>query len=139
MTTHTAGLRLYFGVFIALMVLLIATVLAARVNFSAWHVGPIGLGWLSVAIMLTIAIVKAALVVLYFMHVRWSSKVTWVFVVAGFLWLGIMVSLTLGDYLSRGWMFNDSVFLRPPSGYDAGDLPPERPMNEGAARGTVRE
>ncbi|HEY3137015.1 MAG TPA: hypothetical protein VGL29_13375 [Blastocatellia bacterium] len=43
---------------------------------------------------------------LYFMHVRWSSRLTWVFVCAGFFWLAIMVALTLSDYLTRGWLTN---------------------------------
>ena len=46
---------------------------------------------------------KAVLVVLYFMHVRYSSRLTGVVVVSGFLWLAMMILLTLSDYLTRGW------------------------------------
>jgi cytochrome c oxidase subunit IV len=54
--------------------------------------------------MLTVAIVKAMFVVLYFMHVRWGSRLTWVIAGSGFLWLLIMFSFTLMDYMSRGWL-----------------------------------
>ena len=59
------------------------------------------LGRANVFIALSIAVVKATLVVLFFMHVRWSSRLTMVFVVVGLFWLFIMVSLTLSDYLTR--------------------------------------
>ena len=62
------------------------------------------LGPLNNVMMLTIAIVKALFVVLYFMHVRWSSRLTWVVVASGFFWLLIMFTFTMTDYLSRGWM-----------------------------------
>jgi cytochrome c oxidase subunit 4 len=62
------------------------------------------LGRMNAVVALTIAVIKATLVVLYFMHVRYSSKLTWVFVGAGFFWLAIMVALTLSDYMTRGWL-----------------------------------
>jgi cytochrome c oxidase subunit 4 len=43
------------------------------------------------------------LVVLYFMHVRWSSRLTWVFVTSGFFWLALLLGITMADYLSRPW------------------------------------
>ncbi len=52
----------------------------------------------------TIAVLKALLVVLFFMEVRFTTRLTWVFVGAGFLWLGIMMVLTLSDYTTRGWL-----------------------------------
>ena len=51
-----------------------------------------------------IAACKALLVILFFMHVRYSSRLTWVFVGAGFFWLMILLSLTLADVLSRRWL-----------------------------------
>ena len=51
-----------------------------------------------------IASVKALLVVLYFMHVKYASKLTWLFVASGFFWLIIMLVITMNDYSSRGWM-----------------------------------
>ncbi len=62
------------------------------------------LGPFNAIVALTIAVCKATLVVLYFMHVRYSSRLTWVFVSAGLFWLIIMVALTLSDYLTRPWM-----------------------------------
>jgi cytochrome c oxidase subunit 4 len=50
---------------------------------------------------MSIAVSKATLVVLYFMHVRWSSRLIWVVVGAGMVWLVILLSLTMSDYLTR--------------------------------------
>jgi cytochrome c oxidase subunit 4 len=54
--------------------------------------------------MLAIASIKAMLVILFFMHVRWSTRLTWVVVASGFFWLLIMFGLTMTDYVSRGWV-----------------------------------
>jgi len=64
----------------------------------------INLGPWSIVLALTIATVKAVLVVLYFMHVRFSNRLTRIFVAAGFVWLLIMLVLTMSDYISRGWI-----------------------------------
>lgn len=90
---HIVPLTTYLGVFASLMVLLIATIFAARVD----------LGWLNAVIMIAIAGVKALLVVLFFMHVKYGSRTTWVFAGAGLLWLMILMGLTLTDYFSRPW------------------------------------
>lgn len=84
----------YVAVFVALMVLLVLTVVVAFV-----HLGPLNL-----AVALTIAIVKAVLVIIFFMHLKVSSRLTKIFVVATFLWLGIMFVYTFGDYISRPWL-----------------------------------
>ena len=47
---------------------------------------------------------KAMLVILFFMHVRWSSRLTWVVAMSGFFWLLILFSLGMSDYMSRGWI-----------------------------------
>jgi cytochrome c oxidase subunit IV len=91
---HVPSLKLYFTVFAILMVGTALTVLVAFYD----------LGPLNNVMMLTIACVKALFVVLYFMHVRWSSRLTWVVVASGFFWLLIMFTFTMTDYLSRGWM-----------------------------------
>jgi cytochrome c oxidase subunit 4 len=52
---------------------------------------------------MTIAVVKALLVLLYFMHLRYGSHLNWIFAGASFFWLAILLSLTVGDYLTRGW------------------------------------
>jgi cytochrome c oxidase subunit IV len=95
MSEHVVSKNLYYVIFGSLMVLTILTVVVAQIN--------LGHGWNDV-IALTIAVAKALLVVLYFMHVRYSSRLTWVFVAAGFFWLAIMVVLTLSDYMTRGWL-----------------------------------
>ena len=91
---HVAPTMLYYAVFGALIVGTILTVVAARFD----------LGPLNNVVMLTIAITKATLVVLYFMHVRWSSRLTWIIVIASFFWLLIMFAFTMMDYETRGWM-----------------------------------
>lgn len=91
---HVAPVKMYIGIFLALMVGTAVTVLVAFFDF----------GFMNNVVMLAIAIAKALLVVLFFMHVRWSSRLTWVVAGAGFFWLLIMFSLTMADYMSRGWI-----------------------------------
>lgn len=91
---HFVGVPVYIAVFVALLVLTSITVWVA---FHDW-------GFLNTPIALGIAVVKATLVVLYFMHVRYTTRLTQVVVVSGFLWLLILFSFTLSDYVSRGWL-----------------------------------
>jgi cytochrome c oxidase subunit IV len=91
---HIAPLRLYLTIFGALM---FGTFITVWVAF--FDLGP-----LNNVVMLGIACAKALLVVLYFMHVRWSTRLTWVVAGAGFFWLLILFSLTMADYMSRGWI-----------------------------------
>lgn len=91
---HGPATRTYYLVFLALMVLLALTVGASFIN----------LGPLNELVALLIAATKAVLVILFFMHVRYSSRVTWLFAAAGFVWLLILVCWTFSDYLSRGWV-----------------------------------
>ena len=90
---HTASVGGYLGVFAALLSLTAATVVVAGVPLGRWHT-PIALG---------IAATKATLVVLFFMHVLRGPRLTWIVIGAAVFWLGIMLALTLGDYLTRGW------------------------------------
>jgi cytochrome c oxidase subunit IV len=96
MASHIASRKLYVQVLIALMALLVLTVAASFVDFDKL----LGKGW-SAGIALTIAISKGLLIVLFFMHVKYGSRLTWAFAGAGFVWLTILLSLTLTDYLSR--------------------------------------
>ncbi|HJR59759.1 MAG TPA: cytochrome C oxidase subunit IV family protein [Vicinamibacterales bacterium] len=91
---HVAPVSLYLTIFGALMVGTILTVVVARFD----------LGPLNNIVMLTVACAKALLVVLYFMHVRWGTRLTWVVAGSGFFWLLILFSLTMADYMSRGWI-----------------------------------
>jgi len=90
---HIVPVRTYLLVFSVLMVLLIATIVAAKVDIG----GAVG----GLIVAFTIATVKAVFVILYFMHVKYSSRLTWVFAGAAFFWLGILFVMTLADYLSR--------------------------------------
>ncbi len=85
----------YFKVFAALMALLVITVIATYIPWGS-RIG--------IVIAMTIAIVKATLVVLYFMHIKGSSGLTKVFVVAGLAWLAILMGITLADYHTRPWL-----------------------------------
>jgi cytochrome c oxidase subunit 4 len=91
---HVAPKSLYYTIFLALIVGTAVTVGVAFVD----------LGPLNNVVMLTIACAKALLVVLFFMHVRWSTRLTWVVAGAGFFWLLILFSITMADYMSRGWV-----------------------------------
>jgi cytochrome c oxidase subunit 4 len=82
-------------IFLALMLGTALTVMAAFYDFP----GP-----LNVVVALTIAVVKATLVVLFFMHVRYSGKLIWLIIFAAVFWLGIMFALTISDYWTRLWM-----------------------------------
>lgn len=94
MSGHVAPKSMYYGVFLALLVGTGLTVAAAFVDMGA----------MNNVVMLAIAITKALLVILFFMHVRWSSRLTWVVVASGFFWLLIMFGITMTDYLTRGWV-----------------------------------
>ena len=61
------------------------------------------LGPLNTPLALAIAIFKASIVVLFFMHVRYNTPLMWVFAGAGFFWLLILLALTMQDYVSRDW------------------------------------
>ena len=92
MSEHVTSPKVYLLIFLALMVLTAVTVMVAFLD----------LGPLNDVVALTIAVFKATLVILYFMHVRHSSGFTKLVVVASFLWLIFLIGLTLSDYLTRG-------------------------------------
>ncbi len=92
---QTVSIRLYATIFGALLVLTLVTAGVAFIDLG---------GELNSVVALTIAIVKALLVILFFMHVRYSSRLTWVFAGAGFFWLLILLTLTMADPLSRDWL-----------------------------------
>ena len=94
MSGHVAPKTMYVGVWIALLIGTALTVVAAEVD----------LGVLNNFVMLAIACTKALLVILFFMHVRWSTRLTWVVASCGFFWLLILFGLTMSDYLTRGWV-----------------------------------
>ena len=86
--------KTYVVVWLVLMALLVVT---AGADF-------VDLGPFNTVIALGVGFVKAALIILYFMHVRVSSRLTWLVAAAGFVWLAIMFVFIGGDYLTRGWL-----------------------------------
>ncbi len=117
--------KIYFRIWLALLGLLLLT----------WSLAQINLGRFNAVAALTIAVIKMLLVILFFMHVRYGSRITWIFVAAGFIWLVIMIDLTLSDYLTRGavpgmyrksWEHGETL---PPAGAPAPVVPPKRPSS----------
>lgn len=93
MSEHIVPRKTYWVVWALLMVLMIMTAALSRVSLGAWNT----------PIALVIATIKALLVILFFMHVKYENfRIVWVVVVGGFFWLFIMLGLTMTDYLSRG-------------------------------------
>src|SRR3954469_17683516 len=92
MSGHVAPKSMYNAVFAALIV---GTALTVMVAF-------IDLGAMNNVLMLGIACTKALLVILFFMHVRWSTRLTWLVVASGFFWLLILFGITMTDYYTRG-------------------------------------
>lgn len=95
MSEHIVSVKVYITIFLALLVGTVLTVVAAFLDFP-WRFNTI--------IALTIATVKATLVVLYFMHVRYSSRLIWVIVAAALFWMAILFAFTFSDYLTRDWL-----------------------------------
>ncbi len=91
MSHHVIPQKIYLLVFGTLLCLTLITVDVAFYNF----------GWLNMYVALTIATFKATIIVLYFMHVKYSPRLIWVFAIGGLFWLVILFGLTFGDYLTR--------------------------------------
>jgi cytochrome c oxidase subunit IV len=94
MAQHLVPRRTYYQVFAILLGLTGITVAVAFLN----------LGPLNTIVALAIAVLKALLVVLIFMHVRYSSRLTGVVVAGGVFWLLLLMALTMSDYLTRSWL-----------------------------------
>ncbi|HZE73606.1 MAG TPA: cytochrome C oxidase subunit IV family protein [Pyrinomonadaceae bacterium] len=95
MSEHIVPVRVYVLIFLALIAGTGLTVWAGKRDFP----GP-----LNVIIALTIACIKATLVVLFFMHLRYSSRLVWVIFAAALFWLAILFALTFSDYWTRNWL-----------------------------------
>jgi|RhiMetdeSRZDD1v2_1073273.scaffolds.fasta_scaffold250167_2 cytochrome c oxidase subunit IV len=91
---HIVSPVVYVGVFLALMVLTGLTVFASTVDLGVWNT----------PVALVIAVTKAALVVLFFMHVKYSSRLVSLAVGAAMLWLLLLIAGVIADYVSRGWV-----------------------------------
>jgi len=86
--------RVYVVVFAALLVLTGLTVWVASLDLGAWNT----------PVALAIAVSKAALVILFFMHVKYSPRLIWIVVASGFFWLAHLTAGTVADYVTRGWL-----------------------------------
>ncbi|HEY5311655.1 MAG TPA: cytochrome C oxidase subunit IV family protein [Pirellulales bacterium] len=93
MSERVTSVAVYVVVFAALVALTILTVGVSFISLGGvWHV-VVGMG---------IALIKGSLVVLFFMHAVHSPRITWLVIGAAIIWLGILVVLTLSDYMTRG-------------------------------------
>jgi len=92
-TEHIVPKRTYYIIF---GILMLCTYITVQVAFF-------DLGAFNIVAALAIAVLKATLVVLFFMHVKYSTRLTWAVVVGSIFWLGILLVLTMGDYLTRSW------------------------------------
>jgi cytochrome c oxidase subunit 4 len=93
-STGHGGLTPYYAVFAALLVLTGITVAVAYVD----------LGAANAIVAVGIAMLKASLVLIYFMHLRFSSRLTWVWAGLGFFWLFVLIAFSVADLISRGWL-----------------------------------
>ena len=94
MSQHVVPRKVYFAVFAALLVLTATTTAISFVDLGPW----------SSVVALGIAFLKATLVVLFFMHVKYSTRLTQIVIAGGLFWLAILLALTLSDFMSRGWL-----------------------------------
>ena len=90
---HAVPKRTYYAVYLLLLVC----------TYVTWQTAVFDLGALNTVAALAIAVVKAVLVVLFFMHVKYSARLTWLVVMGSVFWLLILFALTFGDYLTRTW------------------------------------
>ena len=92
-THHVVPVKTYLIVFAWLMVLLIATLLVAAKDFGAWNV----------IVAVTVAVIKAGLVMWFFMHLGYSTRLVRFMGFAALFWVVILFTITMSDYIARGW------------------------------------
>jgi cytochrome c oxidase subunit IV len=93
MSEHIVPTRTYYTIF---AVLIAGTILT-------WRIAYFDLGPFNTIAALAIAVFKATIVVLFFMHVKYGTRLTRAVIIGALFWLGIMLTLTMGDYLTRAW------------------------------------
>jgi len=89
--SHQVPMSLYYTIYAILMALLVLTVWVNYLNIGVW----------ALPVALTIAVIKAVLVVIYFMHMRYTGKLMWLWFSVGFVWLGMMIFGILTDVIMR--------------------------------------
>jgi cytochrome c oxidase subunit 4 len=94
MAKHVVSTKLYLVVYVALLILMLSSVFLSTS----------GLGWVYVVLALATAACQAFLVIFFFMHIRWSTPLIATFAAAGFVWLAILIGLTVSDFATRAWL-----------------------------------
>jgi cytochrome c oxidase subunit IV len=94
MSEQVVNPKIYIWTCIALLVLLAVT----------WSIADVNLGPFNLIVALAVSITKAIVIALFFMHIKGSSRLLHLAAVAGVMWLLILISLTLSDYFTRGWV-----------------------------------
>ncbi len=94
MSGPAVSLKAYLLTYAGLLVLTLSTVL----------IGYVDLGWGSMFVAVLIAAAKATLIALFFMHALVEKRLVWLVIAGAVIWFLILVSLTLGDYITRGWV-----------------------------------
>jgi cytochrome c oxidase subunit IV len=93
MSEHIVPVRVYVTVFVVLLVMTATTTAVSAIDLGPWNT----------VVALAIAVFKATLVVLFFMHVKYSPRLIGVVIVGGLFWLAILLAITLSDFATRGW------------------------------------
>jgi len=100
---HIVSPFLYLGILLALLVFTGLTVWASYIDLGEWHIAPgLTLFWNPV-VALAIACTKMTLVVLFFMHVKYSPRLTKLTVASGLFTFLVLIGMTLADYFTRAW------------------------------------
>jgi cytochrome c oxidase subunit 4 len=102
---HIVPLRVYLAIITILFLLTILTVWVAFQDFGIFNN----------LVALTIAVIKALLVVMFFMHLKYSARILWLYAGAGAVWFIIMLALLLSDYASRDWLTRPQPWETPPA------------------------
>ncbi len=94
MSEHVVSVKVYVAVFVTLLVMTAATTAISGFDLGPWNT----------VVALGIAVFKASLVVLFFMHARYSPRLTHMVILAGLFWLALLLLITFSDFASRGWL-----------------------------------
>jgi len=94
MSEHVVPVKVYVAVFVTLLVMTAATTAISGIDLGPWNT----------VVALGIAVFKASLVVLFFMHARYSPRLTHMVILAGVFWLALLILITFSDFASRGWL-----------------------------------
>lgn len=106
---HIVSVSVYLAIFAALLVGTALTVWVAYFDLGAFNI----------VVALAIAVTKASLVVLYFMHVKYSSKLVQLAACTGFIWLAIMIGFTFSDVFTRDWQPAEGFAPQPIQEFEA--------------------